>query len=106
MYKRQILDKLLYNGNIYSIGYAAKDPCQYQPDEMYVYRPWLDKLGLDIPETTEEFYQMLKAFKEQDPNGNGVADEIPFSATPGGARGFHSLSGAFGPAVYLSLIHI
>ena len=95
-----------FDGNIYSIGYAAEDPCQYQPDEMYVYRPWLDKLGLDIPETTEEFYQMLKAFKEQDPNGNGVADEIPFSATPGGARGFHSLSGAFGPAVYLSLIHI
>lgn len=89
-----------FDGNIYSIGYAAEDPCQYQPDEMYVYRPWLDKLGLDIPETTEEFYQMLKAFKEQDPNGNGVADEIPFSATPGGARGFHSLSGAFGPAVY------
>lgn len=89
-----------FDGNIYSIGYAAEDPCQYQPDEMYVYKPWLDKLGLDIPETTEEFYQMLKAFKEQDPNGNGLADEIPFSASPGGARGFHSLSGAFGPAVY------
>ncbi|MBS5535363.1 extracellular solute-binding protein [Eisenbergiella sp.] len=89
-----------FDGNIYSIGYAAEDPCQYQPDEMYVYKPWLDKLGLEIPETTEEFYQMLKAFKEQDPNGNGLKDEIPFSATPGGARGFHSLSGAFGPAVY------
>lgn len=89
-----------FDGNIYSIGYAAEDPCQYQPDEMYVYKPWLDELGLDVPENTEEFYQMLKAFKEQDPNGNGIADEIPFSASPGGARGFHSLSGAFGPAVY------
>ncbi len=40
---------------------------------------WLDALGLDMPTTTEEFYQVLKAFKTQDPNGNGKADEIPFS---------------------------
>lgn len=91
-----------FDGKIYSIGYAVEDPCQYQPDEMYVYKPWLDKLGLKIPETTDEFYQMLKAFKEQDPNGNGKADEIPFSSMVGGARGFHSLSGAFGPAVYFA----
>lgn len=44
---------------------------------MYVYQPWLDKLGIEMPQTTEDFYQMLKAFKEQDPNGNGKADEIP-----------------------------
>lgn len=89
-----------FDGNIYSVGYAAEDPCQYNPDVMYVYKPWLDKLGLEIPKTIDEFYQMLKAFKEQDPNGNGLADEIPFSASPGYIRGFHSLSGAFGPAVY------
>ncbi len=52
-------------GNRYSYG-------------MWVYQPWLDKLGLEAPTTTEEFYQMLKAFKEKDPNGNGKADEIPF----------------------------
>lgn len=38
---------------------------------------WLDKLGLSVPTTTDEFYNVLKAFKEQDPNGNGKADEIP-----------------------------
>ena len=49
--------------------------------KMWVYQPWLDKLGIEAPTTTEEFYQMLKAFKEQDPNGNGIADEIPMAAT-------------------------
>lgn len=88
------------DGNIYSIGYAGEDPCQYKPDELYVYKPWLDELGLEVPETIDEFYEMLKAFKEQDPNGNGIADEIPFSASPSYIRGFHSLSGAFGPAIY------
>lgn len=50
-------------------------------NKMWVYQPWLDKLGIETPTTTEEFYQMLKAFKEQDPNGNGIADEIPMAAT-------------------------
>lgn len=40
---------------------------------------WLDKLGLSIPKTTDELYTVLKAFKTQDPNGNGEADEIPMT---------------------------
>ncbi|MFC5452717.1 type 2 periplasmic-binding domain-containing protein [Paenibacillus aestuarii] len=39
---------------------------------------WLDKLGLKMPTTIDEWYTVLKAFKEKDPNGNGKADEIPF----------------------------
>lgn len=37
---------------------------------------WLDKLGLDMPTTQEELVEVLKAFKEKDPNGNGIADEL------------------------------
>jgi putative aldouronate transport system substrate-binding protein len=44
-------------------------------------KTWLDKLNLKAPTTTEELYQVLKAFKEKDPNGNGIADEIPASFT-------------------------
>lgn len=47
----------------------------------WIYQPWLDKLGLEMPTTTDELYTVLKAFKEQDPNGNGIADEIPWSAS-------------------------
>ncbi len=42
-------------------------------------KDWLDKLGLEVPETMEDWYTVLKAFKEQDPNGNGQADEIPYT---------------------------
>lgn len=38
---------------------------------------WLSALNLEMPTNTEELYQVLKAFKTQDPNGNGIADEIP-----------------------------
>lgn len=40
---------------------------------------WLEKLGLDMPTTTEELKEVLIAFKTKDPNGNGKADEIPLS---------------------------
>jgi putative aldouronate transport system substrate-binding protein len=52
--------------------------------KMWVYTPWLDKLGLDMPETTEEFKEMLIAFRDQDPNGNGKKDEIPLSGAIAG----------------------
>ncbi|MBQ2613951.1 MAG: extracellular solute-binding protein [Clostridia bacterium] len=56
--------------------------------KMWVYKPWLDKLNLKVPETTEEFYEMLKAFKTQDPNGNGKADEVPLAGR--NARGLQT----------------
>lgn len=42
-------------------------------------KKWLDEVGMDVPTTTEEFYEVLKAFKGHDFNGNGVDDEIPFA---------------------------
>ncbi|MBE7035689.1 MAG: extracellular solute-binding protein [Ruminococcaceae bacterium] len=50
------------------------------PHKMWLYKPWMDKLGLEVPTTTDELYEVLKAFKEKDPNGNGKADEIPLAA--------------------------
>lgn len=71
----------LRDGKIYGLPHI--NDCYHcsMSQKMWVYQPWLDKLGLKPPETTEEFYQMLKAFKEKDPNGNGKADEIPLSGT-------------------------
>ncbi len=44
-----------------------------------VRKDWLDNLGLDTPKTVEEYIDMLKTFKTEDPNGNGEQDEIPIS---------------------------
>lgn len=80
----------LADGKIYGLPHI--NDCYHcsMSQKMWVYQPWLDKLGLDVPTTTEEFYQMLKAFKEQDPNGNGKADEIPLSGTQRANGGWHS----------------
>ena len=42
----------------------------------WINQEWLDALGLDMPKTTEDFRAVLEAFVSQDPNGNGVNDEI------------------------------
>ncbi len=38
---------------------------------------WLENLGMEMPKTQEEFVEVLRAFRDKDPNGNGKADEIP-----------------------------
>lgn len=71
------------DGNIY--GFPDVNDCYHcsMAQKMWIYKPWLDKLGLDMPQTTEDFYNVLNAFKTQDPNGNGKADEIPLASAPG-----------------------
>lgn len=39
-------------------------------------KDWVDKLGLSMPTTTEELFEVLKAFQDQDANGNGEKDEV------------------------------
>ncbi len=42
---------------------------------------WLEKLNLQKPTTVDELYNVLVAFRDQDPNGNGKKDEIPMVGT-------------------------
>ncbi len=42
-------------------------------------KTWLDNLDLDIPTTPNEFLTVLRAFRDNDPNGNGIADEVPYA---------------------------
>jgi putative aldouronate transport system substrate-binding protein len=85
-----------YDGNIYGL------PSMYRsrPETYNIYginQKWLDKLGLKMPTTTDEFYTVLKAFKERDPNGNGIADEIPWTGNGFGELcGMLDMFGAFG----------
>lgn len=56
------------------------------------------KAELDVPVTLDDWYNVLKAFKEQDPNGNGEADEIPYTTrnTQAGVLAFMEAFGISG----------
>lgn len=49
-------------------------------DGFFLRADWLEKLGLDFPKTIDEWHDVLVAFRDQDPNGNGEKDEIPFAS--------------------------
>ena len=65
------------DGHVYSFSYQMeKKPLQ----PFWINTRWLDNLGLKVPTSYEELYEVLKAFKEQDANGNGDPnDEIPYA---------------------------
>ncbi|MCL2099694.1 MAG: extracellular solute-binding protein [Oscillospiraceae bacterium] len=71
----------LPDGNIYYMPGFSSSPITRYRQIMWVNKGWLDNLGLAVPETTEEFRGMLMAFRDGDPNGNGLRDEIPMAGT-------------------------
>lgn len=67
------------DGNIYAVPAISEGYHLQTPVRLWMNGAWLDKLGLEIPETLDEMYTVLKAFKDRDPNGNGIADEVPLT---------------------------
>ncbi|MDC7236998.1 MAG: extracellular solute-binding protein [Sphaerochaetaceae bacterium] len=52
---------------------------------------WLDAVGMDVPTTTDELYDVLVAFRDKDPNKNGIKDEIPMVFRRRGDDAFYNL---------------
>lgn len=59
------------------------DKMRYQ---MWINTEWLKNVGMEKPTNNKEMVEVLRAFKEQDPNKNGMPDEIPlFGSQIGGS---------------------
>lgn len=87
-------------GKIYSL--PAVRP--FRPDSfnvMMINKKWLDKLQLKEPTTLDELRDVLIAFRDKDPNGNGKKDEIGMDWWAGvggsqGSRGLFSVTSLLG----------
>ncbi len=62
-----VIDNMKLNGQLYGFPVGRGNGCI-----TYVKKKWLDNCGLQAPETYDEYLNMLKAFTEGDPDGNGV----------------------------------
>ena len=68
------------DGNIYTLPDINECYHCFYSMRAWINQQWLTNLGLEYPNTVDEFVNVLRAFKEQDANGNGDPnDEIPFS---------------------------
>ncbi|MDC7232869.1 MAG: extracellular solute-binding protein [Spirochaetales bacterium] len=56
----------------------------------YIRKDWLDNLGLDIPRTWDDFYQVLYAFTHNDPDGNGIDDTRGYTDVSSGAEDWYN----------------
>ncbi len=63
------------DGNIYFIPFTQGGVASAG---WFARQDWLDKLGIEHPDNVEEFYNMLVAIRDGDPNGNGKKDEVPY----------------------------
>jgi len=71
----------LPDGTIYSMPYVNDCyHCQFWDQRMWIHSGWLETLGLSMPETTDDLVEVLTAFRDGDPNGNGEQDEYPLTA--------------------------
>ena len=94
------------NGHSYGFPYIEEmRGLVLTPGPFLINTVWLERVGMSMPTTVDEFVAVLRAFRDAgDLNGNGIADEIPyaldFTATDwfGSYNTFHQFTGAFGMA--------
>ena len=69
------------DGHIYSLPMISRNATSiWWQGPMWYNGTWLDNLGVsELPKTTDELQELLTRFKNEDPNGNGQADEIPLT---------------------------
>ena len=101
---RKILEEPQYKKTFASISdqiYSMPiifDNAKFQAyNGFFIRKDWLDKLGLDIPTTIDEWEVVLKAFRDNDMNGNGdTTDEVPFITHNSGVMYRYAFTTGFG----------
>lgn len=78
---------MVYKGKNYGIA----QPIDAVPMSMFWRQDWLDKLGLQVPTTIDEYEKVLTAFVNDDPDGNGKKDTAGMAE-----RAFGAIFGAYG----------
>ncbi|TBL74699.1 extracellular solute-binding protein [Paenibacillus thalictri] len=81
-------------GLAYGKNYGIPNPNQFVYSTYWIRKDWLDQLGLKMPGTPEELLNVMKAFTEKDPDGNGKKDT--YGLTGVGFNTFAPVLGAYG----------
>ena len=62
-----LIDAIKIKDKLYGITPTRGNGCV-----TYIKEAWLENVGMDVPTNYEEYMEMLKAFTEGDPDGNGI----------------------------------
>jgi len=70
---------LASNGVLYTLPRLEDAPRNTAASKLWINNTWLSNLNLSMPKTLDEYYNVMVAFRDRDPNKNGLKDEIPLS---------------------------
>ena len=73
---------MMPDGSVYSLGMVRNSTGSTIASKLFFNQEWLNNVGKSVPTTADEFYEVLKAFKNEDANGNGLSDEIGLYLKP------------------------
>ncbi len=97
------------DGHMYGLPRVSEGPWMLVKRIYNINTQWLEQLGLSMPTNLSEFKNALLAVKNGDPNGNGIADEIPITFASGSSftvSVFEYIFGAYGLSVAPSLLDL
>ncbi len=84
------------DGHMYQLGFLISQGVNTS-GHFFINQDWLDALGLPVPTTLEALTETLRRFRTEDPNGNGIQDEIPMEFTfDDNITGIYNLFSFFG----------
>lgn len=72
-YGSEILDNVMFDGKLMALPETNIDD---GPSLCWLRKDWMDKLGLDAPETVEDVENIVHEFVQKDPGGNGKGETV------------------------------
>lgn len=94
------MDSATFKGQVVAI--PEVESSMDAADFLWIRQDWLEKVGKEIPTTMEELYEVMVAFRDEDPDGNGVNDTVGMvmhknflTTGMGDASGFFNGFGAY-----------
>ena len=78
--KDAALAQCTFDGKLMAIPICNTSPGENAP-MLWLRTDWMEKLGLEDPQNWDDLYNIIKAFVEQDPDGNGQNDTIGLTFT-------------------------
>ena len=81
--RKAMLDYILYtccdtvSEGVFAFPTIFNTPTDLVCSQVMINTEWLKAVGKEKPTNIDELYDVLVAFRDQDPNGNGIKDEIP-----------------------------
>ncbi len=84
------------DGQIYGFPYIVTAAPSTISPKLFYNKEFAEQKGFEPAETLDDLVEQMRAFKDSDWNGNGIADELPLAVDGGINKAINAFAGTFG----------